>query len=273
MHPNIYLRTFWRSTFSNSVFVAMGFADPYKKRFKEVIEPAIENITYRGQNLKANRVDLSQTGDSILTDINHGIAHSKMVLADVSVIGYDSKTGDSYRNGNVMYEVGLALACRQSSEVLLIRDDNDRFLFDVSTVPHKHLDFADPEKACISLKEEIENRLKEIDYVRDTRIRLAVATLTGIERQIIATFSKNAMDKTFWLTKESLFLATAIPRLLDKQIFITAGITHDGHAMYRWTEIGKIIADNIEKLVPTVDFTPISESATIKTETTKDDQA
>ena len=29
-----------------------------------------------------------------------------MILADVSSVGKDSKTGDSYRNGNVMYEVG-----------------------------------------------------------------------------------------------------------------------------------------------------------------------
>ncbi len=118
MHPNIYLRSFWRSTFTSSVFVAMSFAELYKKRFDEIIKPAIEDITYRGQKLKANRVDLSKTGDSILSDIVDGIAHSIMVLADVSVIGYDSKTGHSYRNGNVMYEVGLALACRQPSEVL-----------------------------------------------------------------------------------------------------------------------------------------------------------
>lgn len=82
MHPNVYLRTFWRSTFANSVFVAMSFAEPYKKRFEEVIKPAIEDTEYRGQKLKANRVDLSQTGDSILTDIIDGIAHSVMVLAD-----------------------------------------------------------------------------------------------------------------------------------------------------------------------------------------------
>jgi len=273
MHPNIYLRTFWRSSFAHRVFVAMSFADPYKKRFDEIIKPAIEDIEYRGHKLKAHRVDLSKTGDSILTDIVDGIAHSVMVLADVSVIGYDSKTGNSYRNGNVMYEVGLALACRQTSEVLLIRDDNDRFLFDVSTVPHKHLDFANVEIARSLLKEEIENRLREIDHVLDTRISLAVATLTGGERQIISSFRKYAMGQTFWFTKETLFMATAIPRLLDKQIFVTAGITHDGHAMYRWTELGKTLADNIEKLVPMVDFTPVEETAAEESTNSDDDKA
>jgi hypothetical protein len=262
MHPNIYLRTFWRGTFTNSVFVAMSFAEPYKRRFEDVIKPAIEGINYRGKTLKADRVDLSKTGDSILTDIVDGISHSLMVLADVSVVGYDSKTGYAYRNGNVMYELGLALACRQSSEVLLIRDDHERFLFDVSTVPHKHLDFADTDNACALLQEEIRNRLKEIDRVRDARIRLAVATLTFNERQILATFKNYSMEHSFWFTKkENLGMLTAIPRLLDKQLIVTAGITHDGFAMYRWTELGKTLADNIDVLVPMINFSPIEAIA------------
>jgi hypothetical protein len=134
MHPNVYLRTFWRGTFRPEVFVAMSFGDAYLRRFTEVIEPAVGAVTYREKQLRARRVDLSKSGDSILTDIIDGVAHSAMILADVSVIGHDSKTGDPYRNGNVMYEVGLALACRQPGEVLLVRDDKAPFLFDVSTV-------------------------------------------------------------------------------------------------------------------------------------------
>lgn len=272
MHPNSYLRTFWRGTFTNGVFVAMSFSEPYKKRFDEVIKPAIEAIVYRGKQLKANRVDLSRTGDSILTDIIDGVAHSVLVLADVSVIGYDSKTGQAYRNGNVMYELGLALACRQSSEVLLLRDDKDRFLFDVSTVPHKHIDFADREKARASIQEEIENRLREVDRVRDARIRLAVATLTLNERQILATFKRYAMENTFWFTrKENLGMLAAIPRLLDKQLIVTAGITHDGYAMYRWTELGKTLADNIDSLVPMVNFAPIEQTGAAVSEKQTDE--
>ena len=60
----------------------------------------------------------------------------------VDGLGKDSVSGRPYRNGNVMYEVGLALACRHSSEVLLVRDDHDAFLFDVSTIPHTTINFA-----------------------------------------------------------------------------------------------------------------------------------
>ena len=109
-----------------------------------VIRPAIENIVVDNVQLIAYRVDNSKTGDSILTDIMDGVAHSRLVLADVSIMGKDPNTGYAYRNGNVMYEVGLALACRHPSEVLLIRhkrDEKEAFLFDVSTIPHATLDF------------------------------------------------------------------------------------------------------------------------------------
>ncbi len=128
------------------------------------------------------RVDLSKTGDSILTDINDGIAHSQLVLADVSSsIGKDSITGKPYRNANVMYEVGLALACRQSTEVLLIRDDRDKFLFDVSTVPHMTVDVANKDLAIKVLKEELEKRIKEKNHTNDARVQLTSASLSEDE--------------------------------------------------------------------------------------------
>jgi hypothetical protein len=57
----------------------MGFAERYTPRFKQVIEPAIGEV-----GLEAYRVDNSKTGDCIVTDISDGIAHSQLVLADVS---------------------------------------------------------------------------------------------------------------------------------------------------------------------------------------------
>lgn len=264
MHPNLYLRTFWRSDFQPSIFVAMSFAEPFKRRFTEIIEPAIQEVTYHGTKLTASRVDLSKTGDSILTDIIDGIAHAVMVLADVSVIGNDAKTGEAYRNGNVMYEVGLALASRQSAEVLLVRDDKAPFLFDVSTVPHKHIDFSEPTNARSILTTEIEARLREIDHVHDARIAIAIATLTSQEREILGTFAKYHMGQTFWLTTHNLATLATLPRLLDKQLIRTAGITHDGYAMFKWTELGRTLADRIDQLVPTVNFAPAPTGSTDK---------
>lgn len=136
MHPNAFLKSLWRTEILDQVFVAMSFQKTFKKRFEKVIKPAIESEPFSGIELQAYRVDNSKTGDSILTDIVHGIAHSRLVLADVSVVDTGLDTKKPVRNGNVMYEVGVALACRNPSDVLLIRDDKERFLFDVSTIPH-----------------------------------------------------------------------------------------------------------------------------------------
>jgi len=95
------------------VFVAMSFAEDHQPRFRDVIEPAVKGLQLAGKPLRATRVDISKSGDSILTEIMDGISHAALILADVSSIGEDSVTDHPFRNGNVMYEVGVALACRQ----------------------------------------------------------------------------------------------------------------------------------------------------------------
>jgi hypothetical protein len=35
MHPQLYLKTFWRLELKPTIFVAMSFADRYKARFKD----------------------------------------------------------------------------------------------------------------------------------------------------------------------------------------------------------------------------------------------
>jgi hypothetical protein len=187
MNPNAFLRTFWRTEVRPEVFVAMDFSDAFQRRFEAIIEPAVNSLSYIGTPLSAKRVDLSRTGDSILTDINDGVAHSVLFLADVSTVGHDSKTSKPFRNGNVMYEVGLALASRQPAEILLIRDDKEPFLFDVSTVPHKHIDFANADEAVRVLTAALADRLHEINHVEDARLRRAASSLTYSERTTLAT--------------------------------------------------------------------------------------
>ncbi|MEP6932569.1 MAG: hypothetical protein ABI988_01295, partial [Nitrospirota bacterium] len=87
MHPQAFLKTFWRMEFRPQVFVAMSFAPQYQSRYDSVIAPAIDRVIHGTERLKPYRVDLSKSGDSILTDIVDGIAHSQLVLADVSTIG------------------------------------------------------------------------------------------------------------------------------------------------------------------------------------------
>jgi hypothetical protein len=144
MHPNTFLRTFWRMELRHQVFVAMSFKASRQTRFDNIIAPAIRNVLIDGKPLNPIRVDLSKSGDSILTEIVDGISHSQLIVADVSTDAYDPENAQPLRNGNVMYEVGIALACRQPSEVLIIKSDKDKMLFDISTVPYMELDFSHP---------------------------------------------------------------------------------------------------------------------------------
>jgi hypothetical protein len=102
MHPNTFLKTFWKMEMKPQVFVAMSFDPKFDDRYQNVISPAIERLTVNGIRLKPYRVDISKSGDSILTDIMDGVAHSHLILADVSTIGHDSISGKPYRNANVM---------------------------------------------------------------------------------------------------------------------------------------------------------------------------
>ncbi len=249
MHPQLYLYTFWRLELKPTIFVAMSFADRYKARFEEVIEPAINSIEVSGKALKAERVDISKSGDSILTDIMEGIAHSQMVLADVSSIGKDSVTGEPFRNGNVMYEVGLALACRHSSEVLLIRDDNDKFLFDVSTIPHKKIDFTNKKIAIAELHSELLARLKERNHINDARVQLAIAGLSGDEVSALK-YIADLPPGTVWGRANKgvvdFHAMASIPRLLDKQLIKVIGEFEEGHPAYHPTPLGRIVAQLVK---------------------------
>lgn len=252
MHPQLYLRTFWKEQLKPQIFVAMSFDPIYKSRFEDIIAPAIQSIALDGTPLSAYRVDISKTGDSILTDIMDGIAHSQMVLADVSSIGKDSKTGNSYRNANVMYEVGLALACRHSSEVLLLRDDRDQFLFDVSTVPHKNIDFTNTEAAKAELHEELIKRLNEREYLDRVRVEIAFASLSEEEiTQIQAT--AHFPPNTPWGKKDNTNVnfttLVALPRLLDKNLIRCVGQFETGSPAFVYTQLGLAVIKRVEAIV------------------------
>lgn len=256
MYPNLFLSSFWQMTLRPQVFVAMSFAEIYRRRFDDVIAPAIRGIQVDGANLEPYRVDFSKSGDSILTDIMDGIAHCQMFLADVSVLGHDSKTGHAFRNGNVMYEVGLAVACRQASEVLLIRDDQERFLFDVSTIPHVHLDFANITNAKQELQERIIERLRERNLIRDARVKKALASLTSDELATIKQFGQHA-PPVIWGFKEEASVnfraMAAIPRLCDKQLIRLCGTWTTGGGAFEWTTLGYSVAQFVLKHLPSLE--------------------
>jgi hypothetical protein len=130
MYPNTYLSLFPPFPRNDKVFVAMSFDEKFRARWDKVICPAVSRIERRGNRLEAFRVDARKISDSILTEILSGISTARLVLADVSTI--KKVENKPIRNGNVMYEVGIAHAARLPEEVLLFRSDNDPLLFDMA---------------------------------------------------------------------------------------------------------------------------------------------
>lgn len=262
MHPQAFLKTFWRLELRPQIFVAMSFAPQYQRRFENVIVPAIESIPHSTGKLKPYRVDLSKSGDSILTDIVDGISHSQLVLADVSTIGKDSVSGAPYRNGNVLYEVGIALACRHPSEVLLIRDDEDKFLFDVSSIPHMKVNFTDEPAAIESLRDALVARFKERKLVFDARVELAVAGLSNEESTMLKIIAEQP-PHSVWGRPNSdtvdFFAMASIPRLLDKQLIRVVGQFEEGHPAYATTPLGKVVVDIIKSGLRTFKADPKPE--------------
>ncbi len=249
MHPNAFLKTFWRLEVKKQIFVAMSFDPQYQPRYDQVIAPVIEAIIVNNVPLKAYRVDISKSGDSILTDIMEGIAHSQLVLADVSIVGRDSVSSIPYRNGNVLYEVGVALACRQPEDVLLVRDDKEKFLFDVSTIPHMHLDFTNIEVARQKLQSELMDRLRQQAYINDARIRMAVASLSVQEVEELKQMARRPPN-TVWGPKATgsvdFMRMVSIPRLLDKGLICVAGEFEEGNPAYLPTPLGLVVAKIVE---------------------------
>jgi len=255
MHPNAFLRASWRLELRPQVFVAMSFDAAYGARFTNIIEPAIAGLPVGAPRLTAFRVDNSRTGDSILTDIVDGIAHSRLVLADVSTSGRDGVSGVPYRNANVLYEVGIALACRRPEEILLVRDDRDRFLFDVSTVPHITIDFTQVDQARARLIEALTDRLKAQQFARDARVIAATRCLTDNEAKLLDQLVDDPPERLRGWSPGGTVLSVyehALSRLLDKGVIEVVGRFEAGPPAYRLTVLGREVAARAKSALQTI---------------------
>lgn len=247
MHPNSFLKSHWRTELRPVVFVAMSFDVRFKRRFEEVIGPAVEALTVDGLKWTAVRVDTTQSGDSILTQIIDHIAHCRFIIADISVVGRDSVTGAPYRNANVLYEVGMALASRQPSEILLVKDDREPSLFDVSTVPYCFIDFTDETVARATLTDQIASRLQNVRYFDDARLSLALASLSSHEASfLLHRWKSGDPANVFALERRELLQSAMIARVLDKGFIRTVSVIHESlQSVYEWTPLGRAAVEKL----------------------------
>lgn len=166
MYPATWLGLFPPYPRSPRVFVAMSFDPRFRERYEVVIAPAVADV-----GLEPYRVDASNASDSIITDILEGIATSCLILADIT-------SHDGHRNGNVMYELGIAHACRQAQEVLMFRSDRGKLPFDLNTV--RVFDY-DPDRKPAAARSRVANMLSialsEVDRRRGYTVQRAADSL------------------------------------------------------------------------------------------------
>lgn len=247
MHPRVFLDNFWRNDLRDEVFVAMSFDKKYDSRWADVLVPAIEGEPLCGRSIKAVRVDIRRSGDSILSEITDGIAHAQLILADISVTDQCEVEGTPrwYRNGNVLYEVGIAVACRQPVEVILVRDDSRPLLFDLSHIPVITITADDAAASIGKIRLALQDRLAERNLQKDLRF---TATLDGLAQFEINLIRQNAHLPVLSWDGPSYppAVGIALPRVLDKGILRllrpASGGTSD---LYIWTTFGRVIADHL----------------------------
>ena len=197
----------------------MSFDPRFAYRWSEVIDPAIRKVQVNGKSLEPLRVDARRISESILTEILSGIANSRLVLADVTALGHEQDR--PIRNGNVMYEVGIAHAVRLPEEVLLFRSDSEPLLFDVANVRvNNYAPDEQPEEAKSLITESIVGALRELELHRHLAAAKAAESLDYPSWWLLAeTRSVKGIEHPEAKTMRQLLgnasRAAAISRLLE----------------------------------------------------------
>lgn len=176
MYPQTFFSLFPPAPRQSTVFVAMSFESRFTPRWKRVIEPAIRAVKFRGGCLEPVRVDQRKVSDAILTQILDGIANCAIVFGDITTIGHLNRR--PARNPNVLYEVGMAHATRQPSEVVLFRSDTDTLMFDLSNVRVNTYDpDTDTDGARALVQAAIEEGLRETELIKGLFVRRLMQTI------------------------------------------------------------------------------------------------
>lgn len=176
MHPHTFYSTLFDFAKRDEVFVIISFAPEFDWRWGHVVEPAIRQEL----GLKAVRVDYNESGESVVYDILDGIAHSRLVLADITCSIMKDRRGQEWpqRNGNVMWELGIAHTMRLPDEVIVVRSDNEPSIFDLTQFRAFQYDpDGGPIEAQRYLAQLARDRIRSVDQSRSDYVRRCARAL------------------------------------------------------------------------------------------------
>lgn len=218
--------------------MAMPFHVGFDSVWRTAIRPAIEEDL----KMRAKRVDVTTLSGSVITSILDGICHSAVVFSDISVMRTGRWKGQ--RNGNVMYELGIAQAVRMPSDIVVVRSDRDLLPFDVAGVQVNTYPARNLQAARQQFASRIAAAKAESSAVATLKARQAWDRLDG---ECLGFMWKHRENPTFdydigyhpeW--------DAALHRLLDLNIIRCVSPRH-GQFQYRWTALGRAVLSNPER--------------------------
>lgn len=221
------------------VFVGMPFETKFQSRWGNVINPGI-----RDAGFTPYRVDTKIINDSIIMDILKGINTAKALLFDIS------KGKGGFRNGNVMYELGLAHAQRAPDAIIVLRDDDDRLLFDLA--PYRVKEFSSIVES--DMRNEISSLISEVVRTIDmTKEKIAEETIRLLDissLQMVGSFIKDSwvmpnIGTVHWGSIPPEDYRPTVRRLLE--LGLIKYIEEDEHgSVYSLTNLGKVVRNLIK---------------------------
>jgi hypothetical protein len=211
LHPHTFYSTLFDHAKRDEIFVIMSFAPEFDSRWQSVIEPTIREDL----RLTPNRVDYNLSGDSVVHDILDGIAHARLIIADITSTPMRDVCGQVWpqRNANVMWEVGIAHVMRLPDEVLLIRSDGDPSIFDLTQFRIFSYDPTNVPAARDLLKRLLDNRLKSIDQSKAACVQRCADALDPYAAGFL--LGKVPVDGREFSITTSMYNAFPVSRLFD----------------------------------------------------------
>jgi len=240
MYPKIFFENFWDNKQRNELFVCMPFDNLFDEKF-EKIRLAAKYLGFED----AKMVKEDWAANEITDKIIDGIANSKTLLFDLS-----DDPNYPLPNENVLYELGIATAVRESNDILLIREGNEKDLgkvpFDVRGLIinfHTKNNFTS-EWFGEKLKKVVENQkwYKSRRTIKTSQLLdefgLILVNKFGLERQHFNTHNLSMEEKISAL------------RLLDIGLIWFAVEIKDNRIewAYHWTDFGYEVAKILEEL-------------------------
>jgi hypothetical protein len=251
MYPLNIFNLFPPFPHTNNVFVAMSFNEKFDNRWENVIKPAIYEV-----GLKPYRVDMKTISDSIITEIVSGIGNCRLFFADVTTLAHCENR--SFRNENVLYEVGIAHSSRLPEEVILFRSDNDPLMFDLSNIRVNRYDpDVNKEEARNLVTEALKSAISEIDLQQHLSVQRAVDSLNydSIQLLLFMVLIKEHRHETHWQLFPEFENENSAIRSSSMFHLINSGIVHfeypelecgnliTGTHKYALTSFGKVVAE------------------------------